>query len=361
MRRSRWLARNRRLAPGLALVVLGAVAALVAAPGAARAGSLRFYGHGGRPGDAFVFPDRVKIPSSPPAAVNVGAGDFTVELFLRGSAADNPNGSVTCGPGVAWVDGHIVVDRDRFNQGRKWGLSLLDGRVAFGVSSASADYTLCGSASVLDGAWHHVAVDRRASDGRMRIWVDGVLDASAAGGAGMPSGDVSYPASAVPGLFCSPDGGAGSASCVSSDPFLVLGAEKHGFSGINFSGSLDEVRLSTVLRHAAPFVVPTEPYEADVSTAALYHLDETSGDVVSDASGRGGTGTRFFGGAPPSGPVWQADSPFPTRVPSLSRGMAFALVAALVGAFGVIRASEPRRGDRALRGRNGDSNDLRSR
>lgn len=364
MRRSRSIPRIVRLAPCIALGALAAVLTVLADPMAARAGSLRFQGHGGRAGDSFAFPDRVKIPSAPPAAVNVGAGDFTVELFLRGTSADNPNGGATCGPGIAWVSGHILVDRDRFNQGRKWGMSLLDGRIAFGVSSSSVDYTLCGSEEVLDGAWHHVAVDRRASDGRMRIWIDGVLDASAPGGAGMPAGDVSYPTNAIPGNFCSPDGGAGSAACASSDPFLVLGAEKHGFSGINFSGSLDEVRLSSALRHAAPFAVPTEPYEADAATAALYHLDETSGDVVSDASGRGGTGTRFFGGDPPAGPIWQSDSPFPPGVPSLSRGMVGVLVAALVGAFGALRSSAPQRagGVRgALRGRNGDSDVLRSR
>ncbi|MBY0398967.1 hypothetical protein K2X89_01640 [Myxococcota bacterium] len=135
-----------------------------------------------------------------------------------------------------------------------------------------------------------VAVDRRASDGRLRIWVDGAVDAQAAGGSGMPYGDVSYPVGGVPGSFCSPDGGAGNAPCTASDPFLVLGAEKHGFDGINYSGSLDEVRLSSMLRYSAAFAAPTSPHAADPATAALYHFDETSGDVVADASGRGGIG-----------------------------------------------------------------------
>lgn len=313
------------------LTLLALLTLIVAGLGAdcAEAGSLRFFGHGGRPGDAFAFPDRVKIPSAPPAAVNVGASDFTIEFFLRATAAENPNGPASCGAGIAWVEGHVLIDRDRFDQGRKWGISLLGGRVAFGVSNDAASFTLCGTTDVLDDRWHHVAVDRRASDGRMRVWIDGRLDAQAPGGANMPSGDVSYPASAVPGPFCSPDGGAGSAPCSASDPFLVLGAEKHGFSGINFSGALDEIRLSNGLRHEAAFAVPSSPYSPDPATAALYHLDETTGDVVADASGRGGTGTRHFGGTPPPGPIWQADSPFLPALPGPAADPGGALVLAL--------------------------------
>lgn len=39
------------------------------------------------------------------------------------------------------------------------------------------DYTLCGNADVVDRSWHHVAVQRRFSDGVMSIYVDGVRDA----------------------------------------------------------------------------------------------------------------------------------------------------------------------------------------
>jgi hypothetical protein len=52
---------------------------------------------------------------------------------------------------------------------------------------------------------------------------------------------MSCPTDAVPGNHCSPNGGAGSSSCINSDPYLVFGAEKHGYNGINYSGFLDEV------------------------------------------------------------------------------------------------------------------------
>ena len=292
-----------------------AVLLLLAASAGAQ--SLRFRGHGGSPGENFVFPDRVKIDTRPPAAVNVGAGDFTIEFFLRASAGDNPNGGFSCGFGIDWVNSNILIDRDRFGQQRKIGIGLLDGAIAFGAGDDFVNYTLCGSAGVLDDAWHHVAVERRASDGRLRIWVDGALDAEGPVSGG-PTGDLSYPVGAVPGNFCSPDGGSGGSSCENSDPFLVFGAEKHGFGGINYSGWLDEVHLSNTLRYTMPFTPPSAPFVADADTAALYHFDEGSGATAADASAGGSDGTIFFGGAPPIGPEWSNESPFAVgSVPAL--------------------------------------------
>jgi hypothetical protein len=313
---------------------LGAVLVLLLYPCVAGASaSLRFYGHGGSTGDGFVFPDRVKVDSAPTSAANVGSGDFTVEFFVRASAAENPNPSQSCGFGIDWVNGNILIDRDRYNQWRQWGIALLGGRVAFGASNDLVGYTLCGSAVVTDDAWHHVAVERRAADGRMRVWVDGALDAEGPVTGG-PSGDMSYPAGAIPGDYCNPDGGAGSSSCANSDPYLVFGAEKHGFSGINYSGWLDEIRLSESLRYDTAFTPPTAPFAPDADTAALYHFDEVGGSVAIDASGGGSDGTLFFGGDPPAGPVRSSETPFAAELP-FAGGASLALLAAGLGVAGV--------------------------
>lgn len=291
--------RPRRLV--LLLMALGS-----AAPGrpAPPGGSLRFFGNG------VDDVDRVKIRIDDPATalpgppVDVGDGDFTIELWLRGHAAENPAGAIDCGTSVSWISGNIVVDRDRYNQGRAFGLSLGDGRLAFGVlNDAFEALTICGATFVLDGAWHHVALQRRRSDGRMQVFVDGALDAEADG----PDGDLSYPDDGVPGPFC---GG----PCTSSDPFLVLGAEKHdaGPAFPSFSGWLDELRVSSALRYGGAFVPPRRPFVPDAWTAALYHLDEGQGDVVGDASGAPGgpsDGERRFGGTP-AGPSWSSATPF---------------------------------------------------
>ncbi len=267
--------------------------------------SLRFFGNG--TGDI----DRVKIPVDDPAntmpgpPADIGATDFTVEFWLRGLAAENTAGAVSCGPNLAWINGNIVVDRDRFNQDRKFGISVAGGRVVFGVSGdGTGDFTICGTTDVLDGAWHHIAAQRRRSDGWMWLFVDGNLEADADG----PDGDVSYPDDGVPGSFC---GG----PCTWSDPFLVLGAEKHdaGPTYPSFSGWLDELRLSDALRYSLMFTPASAPFAVDGSTVALYHFDEGAGTIASDTVlGPGGPndGALMIGGTP-QGPTWSTETPFP--------------------------------------------------
>src|SRR5581483_1970624 len=193
---------------------LGAAALVAALPllgsGLAGAGSLRFLGTGA--GDI----DRVKIPlDGPPRPVDVGATDFTLEWWMKALPGDNAVGQATCDAADGWITGHVLLDRDVFGDGDHgdFGVSVTGGRLAFGVSAGAAGTTICGGTDVADGAWHHVAVTRRRADGRLRIYVDGVLDAAGAGGVG-PDRDVSY-RDGRPTAY--PD----------SDPFLVLGAEKH--------------------------------------------------------------------------------------------------------------------------------------
>ena len=187
-----------------------AVLAVVAPDALAAGHSLRFFGAGA--GDV----DRVKIriddplKTPPGAAADVGGTDFTLEFWLMASAAQNTAPPVTCGANQAWTSGNVVVDRDRFGADRKFGVSIAGGKVVFGVSGdATGDLTLCSLSSVLDSAWHHVAVERRRSDGNLWLFVDGNLEAQAIG----PGGDVSYPDAT---------GGANA-----NDPYLVLGAEKY--------------------------------------------------------------------------------------------------------------------------------------
>jgi hypothetical protein len=271
--------------------------------------------------------DRVKIriddPSTPnpdPPA-NVGATNFTLEFWMRAAAAENTAGPQICGANINWINGNIVFDRDRFNQDRKFGLSIAGGRFIFGVTGIGIgnNLTICSITNVLDNVWHHVAVQRRRSDGQMWLFVDGNPEATAGG----PGGDISYPFHAVPGNFCGPNGsGTGNQPCL-NDPFLVIGAEKHdaGSQYPSYSGFIDEVRISTMLRYPATggFARPTQPFGPDSSTAALYHFDEGQGDVINDFSlppaGGLSPAVRKFGGVipvPGQGPEWVKDTPFAT-------------------------------------------------
>lgn len=250
--------------------------------------------------------DRVKVRIDAPAwPADVGASDFTIELWLGAMPGDNASGTCLSG-GDSWINGNIVVDRDVYGPGDygDYGISVYGGRIAFGAASPSGSDTICSTAGVADGAWHHVALTRRLSDGEMRIFVDGQLQPAMGWG---PSGNISYRdgrATAWPG----------------SDSFLVLGAEKHdaGPAYPSFRGWLDEMRLSTTIRYAASFARPTAPFVPDTATVALYHFDEGGGTVLGDSSGAAGgpsDGVLRVGGSP-AGPVWSADTPFVPGVPA---------------------------------------------
>jgi glucose/arabinose dehydrogenase len=254
--------------------------------------SLRFRGNAGS--DV----DRVAIALDAPARpVDVG-GDFTLEWWMK-TAPGNATGSCVAGNG-GWLLGNILFNRDVSGAGDfgEYGVSLFGtgGRLAFGVDRLGTGNTICGTASVADGAWHHVAVVRASASGALRLYVDGQLDAQGVG----PTGDVSYR-----------DGR--STSFPNSDPFLVVGGGKTG--GASYRGWIDEVRVSDAARYAAAFT-PAGPFLSDGDTAALYHFDEGNGDRVFDESGAPGgpsDGERRYGGTP-AGPDWSTDTPFAAQV-----------------------------------------------
>ncbi|MDJ0927463.1 MAG: Calx-beta domain-containing protein [Gammaproteobacteria bacterium] len=290
--------------PTLAVAVATLLAGFSPAVGAT---SLQFFGNG------VNDIDRVKIRIDNPADNNpgppadIGATDFTIEFWIRPDAG-NTSTAVVCGQGNGWINGNIVFDRDRFLQPRGFGISLSGGQVTFGVDNDFGEsLTICGTSDLRDGNWHHVAAQWRLSDGRMQLFIDGVLEAEELNG---PEGDISYPDDGVPGDFC---GG----PCVNSDPFIVIAAEKHdaGPQFPSYSGHFDELRLSTTLRYSQPFTPPTSAFVDDAQTAALYHFDEGSGGdgtIITDfatAPGGPSNGVLRFGGNP-AGPVWSMDEPF---------------------------------------------------
>jgi uncharacterized repeat protein (TIGR01451 family) len=252
--------------------------------------SLRFYGNG--TGDI----DRVKIPvNNPETPADIGETDITIEFWMK--ALPGENSAAGCQRiNDGWITGNIMFDRDVFGDGDfgDYGISLFtsgNAGIAFGVHNGTSGDGICSTTNVADGQWHHVAVTRSISDGMMRIFVDGVLEDEKDG----PDGDISYndarPASAP------------------NDPYLVIGAEKHdaGPQFPSFSGWIDEVRLSTTIRYTSNFSRPNQPFSSDANTAALYHFDEGTGDLIVDsASGGASDGIRNFGGNP-AGPVWSAD------------------------------------------------------
>ena len=226
--------------------------------------SLRFFGNGT---DDI---DRVKIRIDNPAVpADIGSGDFTIEFWMKANPGDNGAGNCIAG-NDGWINGNIIFDRDIFGPGEygDYGISLFSDGIAFGIfsESAGAGQGICGGTNVADSQWHHIAVTRRFSDGRLQLYVDGVLDAHLATG---PLGDISYQNNR-PTTF-------------PNDPFLVIGAEKHdaGPQFPSYNGWIDEVRLSTNLRYTANFTRPSATFpNSDANTAAVYHFDEGSGNTI---------------------------------------------------------------------------------
>ncbi|MGH2606130.1 MAG: LamG-like jellyroll fold domain-containing protein, partial [Anaerolineales bacterium] len=266
--------------------------------------SLRYEGNG------YADLDRVKILLDGPARpIDVGASDFTLEWWIK--ALPGENGTAACVPGGDnWIRGNTLLDRDVFGAGDygDYGISLAGGRLAFGVHNGTEAHTMCGSARLDDGTWHHVAVTRRAADGWLTIFVDGTLDVEGDG----PDGDLSYRD--------------GRTSTYSNDPFLVIGAEKHDTDRLlypSFRGWIDEVRVSAGLRYAAPFPTPAASFSPDADTMALYHFDRGFGDAIEDSAGAAGgpsAGLREYGGVE-NGPEWTSNSPWyvaPTAMPTLN-------------------------------------------
>jgi hypothetical protein len=260
--------------------------------------ALRFYGHGTN--DI----DRVKVKIDAPAVpADIGSGAFTLEFWMKAGAANN-NGYANCGAESGWITGNGILDRDVYGAGDfgDYGVVLADDGIAFGVSVGGSGTTLCGNTVVADNTWHHIAVTR--SGGTLQIYVDGTLDASTNSG---PSGNVSYN-----------DGR--STAWPNSDPYLVIGAEKHdaGSGFPSYNGYFDELRISNIRRYTSNFTRPSAPFTPDGNTMALYHFDAGPAGActgtVADSSGAGGgpsNGACKYGGSGASGPVYVTDTPFP--------------------------------------------------
>lgn len=263
----------------VSLVVLALSGGEVVAQGSRFA--VRFYGTG--TGQM----DRIRIPLASSPLCNV-ASNFTMAFWMRADAGDNAGVVASGQNGDGWITGNVIIDRDVYGPGDYGDYGVAMGRsagrqvLAFGLHNGDWGETIVGTNPVADGLWHPVAITRQASDGLMRIFVDGTLDAEGTG----PTGNVSYRVGR-------------STAWPNSDPYLVVGAEKHdaGREYPSFNGSVDELRLwSRVLSGdeltsvAARIVPPAE----SPGMVAWFRLEEGTNQAVRD-SASGYTGTLFSG------------------------------------------------------------------
>jgi len=276
------------------VAVTGSV--VISAVSATDAGyALRFYGYTSN------AENRVRIeldnPSDPP--IDVGAGDFTYEWWMRCAYADNTTSSI---PDARYSN--IVLDRDIWGHPRGWvvGVTRRSGPIlamCFAAADTGGGWTTTyGTTDVGDNAWHHIAFTWRQSTSTLELYVDGTSQGTRT----LSVTDLSYPNGERPG-----DG--------ANNEYLVIGGEKHGVENFAesaaFTGYVDEFRVSDTRRYTAAFTRPSRRFLSDGDTVALFRFDEGTGTTTTDASGLAGAenGALLVGGSP-NAPAWAtSDAP----------------------------------------------------
>ena len=276
-------ATNTATSSALALLKALALAAQATTVTTVRHG-VRFYGNGSGQIDRL----RIELdnPADPP--IDVGAGNFCYEFWMRCAFADN----TTTATDEDARYSNIILDRDIWSHERGWVLGVTRNAsntalvVCFGVAGAGLSWaTIFGTSNVGDGRWHHIALTRSTST--VRLFVDGVQEAT-----GTYSGDLSYPNGVRP-----TEG--------QDNPYLVIGTEKHDV-GFAYNGEFALFRVSNIARYTSTFT-PPQSISVDGDTVALFLFEEQTGTTAYDTSGLpGAENAALLVGGSPSGPVWTA-------------------------------------------------------
>ena len=275
-----------------------ATAAIIVVAAGASTGSLQFFDEDALDNN-FDSRAEVSLPSAG-TGVNV-SGDLTYEIWIRPSstAADN-NASTSAGANNNWINSNIFLDRDLYNTLPAHGAGLSAGQITFGVSTSSGERTIIGGPDLRDGSWHFVALVRDGDT--IYAYTDGTQRAT---GTGIGTGSIAMPDSHTPQTSCGPGL---NQNCNNSDPYLVLGTEKHEIAANGYIGQIGQFRVSNSARYTgASHSVPTTPMTADGNTVALYNFAEQEGTTVADSSGNSQTMTIV---PDTTGPQWNSAQPY---------------------------------------------------
>ncbi|MBU0709008.1 LamG domain-containing protein [Patescibacteria group bacterium] len=111
--------------------------------------------------------------------------------------------------------------------------------------------------------WFHLAVTYKATSNELKIWYNGILDATHT---------ISEDLSTTKRSIWISDG-----------------------DNYNLTGRVDEVRVSSVERYTSNFTPQTDPFITDADTELLLHCNQGTGTVVNDSSGNNRHGTITTG------------------------------------------------------------------
>jgi uncharacterized repeat protein (TIGR03806 family) len=164
-----------------------------------------------------------------PASIST---DFTIALWIKTTAT---------GGGNQWWAGKGIVDGEVGGSLDDFGAALVGNK--FGLGIGNPDMTIVSTAAINDGLWHHVAATRRAADGQIKIFVDGVLQTTAIG--------PTAPRTAAPSLR--------------------IGSIQTGSAGGFLAGTFDDVRLYNYVLNATQIgqFVNSPPMLAPISNRTI--------------------------------------------------------------------------------------------
>lgn len=194
-----------------------------------------------------------------PTEAVVYDGDFALD-FTEGSCVVATGDPVTMGTELtveAWVRASTAPAQYNAAVVRVGSAATLwadDGGTGFSRPDQPGTTGWQTSVSLFDGELHHVAATWRDQEGGS-LFIDGLRS-----GHGTPW-------DTLPG-------------------FDTVRIGCHELDEQNFEGVIDEVRVSRVVRYDTNFEVRRQPFQHDVDTIAIWHLNTGTGDVALEARDR---------------------------------------------------------------------------
>ena len=186
---------------------------------------------------------------------------FTIEYWVKTTQA-SPSGT-------QWYQGNGIVDAEVGGSTSDFGTVLLNNKLAFGVGNP--DITIQSTTSINTGNWIHVAATWDGTTGAMKLYINGVLEASTIGATGTRS----------------------------APPSIRIGAIQ---TGINyFNGTIDELRIWNSVRSQSDIQSNMNSEIGTSSSLVEYYrfnqgnLNGTNTSITSltDISGSNNTGTLY--------------------------------------------------------------------
>ncbi|MEN8191299.1 MAG: lamin tail domain-containing protein [Bacteroidota bacterium] len=199
--------------------------------------------------------DRVIVPQAAdywPFVVNQG----TVEMWFK---PDSVLKADTHDPDYTYLFCKNISGNNEGDMGISWGRGK--GELQNFIQDGAATTSVYPSITVWEPRWYHVAFVWDVDDS-MRVFIDGIQHEAVAP--------------------CPPVHGGTQAIVIGSGAVNLLDARYE-----TFRGTIDEVRVSMNVRYTEDFSPQSAPYQPDAYTLALWHFDDGTGLVATDATGNG--------------------------------------------------------------------------